>query len=256
MTQLSFDNEGSEIDRFYNYLVSLGVKLSIKNDDDPENILLNASGAIDNLTPRIKELMKKYKPGLIAKLSGDRVNDFSSSLEKGNSSIHHNLFDLVYQHAFYNIDFIKRTKSGDTIAQKSGSDVVIYLTSDRLIRIDEKRRFKDYPDIALEYISNDRFSTPGWMEKDLGIDYLCYAFVKSKKVYLFPWQKLKLVWNLHKRQWIRLGEEKRDGFFKTVAPNPTYNTISCAVPIDKLLKLVQDVLVFQVTDQGVISLDK
>jgi hypothetical protein len=193
-----------------------------------------------------KGLFRKYHAGLVALLQGQRVNGFAESLEKGNNPIAHTFLDAVYRKAFYNFDQLIRTKNGDTVSQKAGSDVVIWTTANRAYTADEKIRDRaDYSDIALEYISNDRVKTPGWMEKDLSIDYLVYAFVPVRRAYLFPWQQLKMAWEKNKANWLLLANDRRDGFTVVSAPNPTYRTLSCAIPTDLLIEKVKESIVIQ-----------
>lgn len=241
MIQRAFNQ--TEITQVYEYLTEMGCVLRADNDTVYLGLPKNLPGG---LRLKANDLCKQYKPGLLALLQGQRVNGFAESIEKADNPIAQLFLDAVYQKAFYNFDWCKRTKSGNTISQKSGSDVVIWTTANRFYTADEKIRDRsDFSDIALEYISNNRKNTPGWMDKDLGIDYLVYAFVPVRRAYLFPWQQLKAAWSKNKTNWLRLAHEKQDGFMVVSSPNPTYNTLSCAVPTELLIAEVQKTLTIQ-----------
>lgn len=216
----------------YQRLNDAGISLWVEND--------SLRVDIPSTTSRTdRDLLSKNAIGLRAYLCGQRVNSFHESNDKSNNSIHRPFLELVYKAAFYNVDGIHWNRSGDTPAQKIGCDVTIILTSPDHIKIDNKLRFEVYDDIALEYISNDRYNTPGWVEKDLGIDYLCYVFVTPRQAYLLPWQQLKKVWLKNKGNWLELAKNKQQGFCMTKSPNPGYYTLSCAVPIKLLMEQVQ-----------------
>src|SRR5678815_3458939 len=86
--------------------------------------------------------------------------------------------------------------------QKQGVDRVLYLANSNVLYVDEKKRREAYPDIGLEYIGNTTYQTPGWMEKDLIMDYLAYAVMPLRIAYLLPWPLLRRAWNQNRDQWI------------------------------------------------------
>lgn len=234
----------TEISQAFERITLLGCHLRVEGD----TVLLTPPKGLTVIEmEEIKGLCQRYKPGLLALLQGRRVNGFTESIEKSDSPTAHAFLEAVYRKAFYNFDGVLRSKSGSTGAQKLGADVVIWTTAGRSYTADEKIRPSrhDYKDIALEYTSSDKRDTPGWIEKDLGIDYLVYAFVPIRRAYLFPWQQLKAAWNKNKVNWLKLANEKRDGFMVVSSPNPTYNTLSCAVPTELLIAEVQKTLTVQ-----------
>ena len=94
-----------------------------------------------------------------------------------------------------------------------------------MITIDEKVRRRDYGDILLEYVSNDRRGTPGWVENtDIQCDYIAYAVLPTSKVYLLPRRELQGAWWEHKQGWI-------DRYGTREAINDGYRTLNCPVPI-------------------------
>ena len=165
------------------------------------------------------------------------VHNFKDSYEKAENEKNDPFWLSVYEEAFPNmVSAMAARKYSD--AQKAGIDRVILLSNTRSLYIDEKLRFKEYSDILLEYMSNDRHQTKGWMDKDLAIDYLAYAFVESKKCYLFDWQMLKRTWKYYRNIWIK-------EFGTVTAKNKGYNTLSVPVPTELLLSKVSKASIIQ-----------
>jgi len=155
------------------------------------------------------------------------MNFFKSDLEYSNS-------DRVFWNKFYQKAFPNMTDSRlerSLSRQKMGIDIEIYLNNGTSVFVEEKTRKKSYNDILLEYISNDKTGSLGWMEKDLKCDYLAYAVMSKKKVYLFSWTQLQKVWFKNRDTWI-------DKFPRIVAQNPKYKTISVGVPVSIIKKYV------------------
>ena len=152
-----------------------------------------------------------------------KTHDFLERLEWSEDASDEPFWDEVYHKAFPNMLWHKLC-SGDTDSQRRGIDRLVYLSNDRVLRIDEKKRAKDYKDILLEFISVDTTDAPGWIEKDLAIDYLAYAFMPSKCVYLFDWIMLR-------RAWVNYGEQWKSEYPIIQAQNDGYKTHCVAVPI-------------------------
>ena len=130
--------------------------------------------------------------------------------------------------------------SGSNDNQRRGVDRVIQLSNGHTLYVDEKKRAKDYSDILLEYVSVSTTGAPGWMEKDLAIDYLAYAFMPSKRVYLFPWLMLQRAWQHHRIEWI-------ENFRIIKAQNNSYETLSVAVPLVEVRKAVYNASIIDVS---------
>lgn len=155
------------------------------------------------------------------------MNEFQECFDAAEDGRNEPFWDAVYRKYFYNMTNHMPGKKEYCNSQKNGVDRIIYLENGKTITIDEKVRRKVYDDIALEYVSNDKTKSPGWIEKDLSIDYLAYAFLPTQTVYLFDWCALKRAWNHFKVDW-------KEKYPTAVAPNPYYNTLSCCVPINVL----------------------
>lgn len=167
----------------------------------------------------------------------NKINNFHERLDFSVKASHEEFWEAVYRKAFPDMEShmqcLKKCQG-----QYLGIDRVIQLTSGKTLYIDEKKRETEYDDILLEYISNDRTNSPGWIEKELLIDYLAYAFMKSKRVYIFPWLILRRVWK-------NFGEEWKLKYTLSPAKNNGYNTISVAVPTKELLNCIKNAMIIQ-----------
>jgi hypothetical protein len=112
-----------------------------------------------------------------------KVHDFRERLAFSQQAGHEDFWQAVYKKAFPDMIFAQLC-SEKCPGQYLGIDRVIHLRTGKTLLIDEKKREEDYPDILLEYISVDKLQTPGWMECDLLIDFLAYAFMPTKRCYL------------------------------------------------------------------------
>jgi hypothetical protein len=167
------------------------------------------------------------------------THDFKERLNYSLESSDEPFWEAVYKKAFPS--FTKIMTVNDLAKQKLGIDRVLYFGNGKEIYIDEKKREKVWPDILLEYISVDRNNTPGWIEKDLVMDYLAYAFMPTQRVYLFPWDMLRRAWLHYKEDWLKK--------YKIIeAKNNTYSTWSVAVPINVLKNAVGLAMIIQLKD--------
>ena len=164
------------------------------------------------------------------------LHDYTRSEKDSNSPIALKFWVSVYNLAYSGINHIE--KIDDEVRQKQGQDKIIHLNDNTQIRIEEKIRWEDYDDFALEYLSSFEHSTPGWMEKNLITDYLAYGFYPSGRAYLIPWQELKKAWEIHKHHW-------KKQYFNPPAINKVgasfYTTMSVAVPIKVIHSLIPSI---------------
>lgn len=167
-----------------------------------------------------------------------KIHDFEDQLEWSERAGDEPFWEAVYKKAFPNMVTCVAC-TGDTKAQRRGVDRLVYLSNDKVLRIDEKKRKKVYDDILLEYVSVDTTGAPGWIEKDLAIDYLAYAFMPIQKVYLYDWPMLRRAWQAYGERW------KRKYTPPVPARNNGYITYSVAVPIPILNTAVADARIIQ-----------
>ena len=173
----------------------------------------------------------------------DKVHDFHERNDWSLSQRDETFWEAIYRKAFPSLEKIELNE--DISRQKIGIDRIIYLPHGKELLIDEKKRSQVYPDIVLEYCSVDKQKTPGWIEKDLAIDYLAYAFIPSQQCYLFPWHMLRLAWDKYRKEWHSMAVENKFGYHIVKAKNADYFTWSVAVPIDDLLQAVSNASLIQ-----------
>lgn len=174
-------------------------------------------------------------------MKADAVHKFKTQLAYSDAASDEPFWDAVYRKAFP--DMVGNILCNmDGAGQRSGIDRLVYLSSGRDIRIDEKKRREVYNDILLEYLSNDTTGALGWMEKPLQIDYIAYAFMPLRKVYLFPWDMLRRAWLHFKPYWM-------EQYPRKWAQNQGYKTWSLAVPIEVLQRAVYMATVIELKDK-------
>lgn len=127
---------------------------------------------------------------------------------------------------------------GNTAAQRMGIDRWVNLRNGQTLRIDFKLRRQDWPDVLLEYESSP--GRPGWIRKDLPIDFLLIGFLPTRRGLLLPWLHLRAAFERHGRNWYVSARDGTDGFRLVYAVNPGYVTRSIAVPTAVLLDAVRD----------------
>ena len=158
---------------------------------------------------------------------GEKINDFNNDNDFAGSDPVNEMFEKAYKMLLgERIKSIELAEQGACESQFAGIDRILHLHD---ITFDEKVRRGVWSDILLEYISNDTTMTPGWIEKDLKCNSIAYGFLQTGTVYILKFEKLKSIWNDNKEQW-------KKEFREIKAKNNDYYTISCAVPIEILLK--------------------
>lgn len=172
-----------------------------------------------------------------------RQHDFVERLAYSERASHEPFWDAVYRKAFHNM-VNHMPCPGDAASQRMGIDRLVFLANGKTVAIDEKKREGVYGDIYLEYISVDTNNTPGWIEKDLAIDYLAYAFMPIQRVYLFPWDVLR-------RAWLRFGNRWKAVYACRSAQNNGYKTWGVCVPISVVQSAVRTAAIIDVdVDMG------
>lgn len=148
-----------------------------------------------------------------------------------------------YHIFFRNIANIKRPETD--LARKHVSKVITKRNGKEIYTV-ERIRFSWYDDILLEYLSNDALGTAGWMNKDLPVHYLMYAFPWQGHYFLLDWERLRTVWAINSQNWIdQARTQKKDGLRKIVAANPGYNTWSISVDLEILKEAGMQILVWK-----------
>ncbi|MGH9932137.1 MAG: hypothetical protein ACREA9_23285 [Pyrinomonadaceae bacterium] len=167
-----------------------------------------------------------------------RVHNFDESLASSHAAEVLPFWEECYRSAFGKYFAAMVSHRDDGEHQRAGIDRSVVLTNSKQILIDEKVRFEPWKDIALEYVSNDRTNTPGWVCKPLRADYIAYAVAPLGICYLLPVIQLPSAWDIHGDDWKGKAATRQQGYKNVRAPNPSYFTLSVAVPVDVLFRAI------------------
>src|SRR3990167_6318389 len=102
-----------------------------------------------------------------------KLNDFKTDLEYSLEENDNKLFENFYRKIFGE-QLIKIEEVNDKELQFKGVDKILHFKSGKKIMIDEKKRRKDWNDIAIEIYSNMEKKTLGWSFKPFP-DYFLYV---------------------------------------------------------------------------------
>lgn len=156
------------------------------------------------------------------------VNNFRECLKQSHEAEDLPFWKEVYKQVFPSMTAMVNHRQ-DGWHQRAGIDRSIILQSSRQILVDEKVRGRNkktgkvYKDIALEFISNDKTGSPGWVCKPLMCEYIAYAIAPIGKCYLLPVLQLQEAWAQRSGEWI-------NKYGKVPAYNEGYKTWFCPVP--------------------------
>ena len=103
---------------------------------------------------------------------------------------------------------------------------------------DEKVRRKDYGDILLEFISNNKTNSPGWVVKSLECDFIAYAIEPTRRCFLLPVVPLQRAWRLYSKEWIL-------NYGVKYSENAGYSTLNCPIPFKELMRKMSEALYFR-----------
>lgn len=162
------------------------------------------------------------------------VHNFNRSLEMSQQWANAPWWLEVYREAFPDLESHVSVRD-DGWAQRGGIDRVLTLASGKTLTVDEKVREKDWPDILLEYWSNEERKVKGWVAKDLACDFIAYAFIPSATCYLLPFYTLRQAWRANCKAWVKK-------YPRIEADNGTYKTVSVGIPIAILLSSLTDAM--------------
>jgi len=147
-------------------------------------------------------------------------------------------FDIVCKAMWPNLVRMEDIRGKDP--QYHGIDRIVHLPGNITVTIQAKIRNTTFEDILLEYISNDKTKSSGWMELPSLAQWLLYLIVPNKTCYYFPWRSLQNLWNDNKHNWVKFGKLRLYGFSRIEARNKRYNTISVTVPAKVLLSNIKN----------------
>jgi len=166
-------------------------------------------------------------------------HNFHDDLARSHAASDLSLWLEIYRQAFPTLQVaIDHREDGEH--QRAGIDRSLILANSKQILIDEKIRWpgkngRIYHDILLEYVSNDRYNTPGWVCKPLRADYICYGIAAVGRGYLLPVPQLQQAWSRHGAEWLEANGTR-------TSPNQGYNTLNCPVAVRTLFAAIGDCL--------------
>ena len=123
-------------------------------------------------------------------------------------------------------------------AQKRGIDRIITLSDGHQHTIEEKIRYKDYNDIALERWSSFEDKSLGWCLKELDCDYVLYLFWNSGRYFLIPFEKLRQSLMDNILEWennYKILQTRNRGV------RSMYTTVSVCVPTSVLIDVIPEI---------------
>jgi len=169
------------------------------------------------------------------------INNFKNDLDY---SMEDEIFETFYREKFSNIKEIRFEENLNK--QLKGIDKTIIFNSGYEITIDEKKRRVDYNDILIELVSNKGTKRQGWLFTTQ-CDYIAYAIMPKKTIYLIPTTLLKLAWVENQIKW-------ESNYKRIEAKNKDNNgrefiTISIPIPIKVLLEGLQKQMVHIVSSE-------
>lgn len=167
-------------------------------------------------------------------VGGPIVNNFKQDLTWSLDERESEMFDKFYYRAFPNLETIEITN--DREDQRVGIDKYLLLSNGKRISIDEKKRRKDYGDILIEEYSvipkDGSKKVVGWIGKHKHTDYIVYAIMPAKRVYLLPFLLLQKSWLSNYKEW-------KSRFGTKYADNHTYWTSNIPIPTKELLSSIK-----------------
>lgn len=168
------------------------------------------------------------------------THDFNESLRLSHTAENFPFWEECYRKFFPDFQtMISHRQDGEH--QRAGIDRSVILSNSKQVLVDEKIRWKDYPDIALEEFSDEERRVPGWVMKPLRCDYIAYAIAPTGRCYLLPLVQLQAAWRLNRARW------KVEFPFMIRARNNGYTTLSYGIPVPVLFKAIGDCLRCQFT---------
>ena len=169
------------------------------------------------------------------------TRDFQDDLQQADKHADEPFWEKIYKGFFPTFASMEKVPINDW-RQGLGIDRVITLRNGKLIMIEEKRRWEDYPTFVLEIWSNEEKALKGWTRRDLSCDYLAYAIIPSRTCYLLPWHALQLACRHNWAQWlddypqrIRNRNEDRDSGDK-------WTSVAFAVPRSIVLQAMTEAM--------------
>mgnify|MGYP006953698882 CR=1 FL=1 len=128
------------------------------------------------------------------------AHNFTADLERSHSITGAAFWEDLYRGLFPDLQAI-HAHNEDGQGQRAGVDRTVILSSGKTLWVDEKVRYRDFPDIALEEWTDFDRGIPGWIQKRLLCHYFCYVNLPGGKAYLLPTEQTQQAWREHSDEW-------------------------------------------------------
>lgn len=164
------------------------------------------------------------------------MNDFKTDLEYSKNANDSELLNKFYHKFFPGI--IKIEEVEDLTLQKTGIDKIMHFKGGMTITVEEKKRRVVYGDVALETKSvvKGNYEKPGWIFTCQS-DFIAYAIMPTRKIYMLPTGVLKLSWMKNFYEWEERFETKS-------ASNQGYHTEFVPIPKEVLFNSMGEEMQF------------
>jgi len=159
----------------------------------------------------------------------NETHDFRTDLVWANGPEATGSIDAWYRKREKTIVEINRYPK-DMERQLAGIDTELVFADGRIMKIEEKIRRVFYFDVLLEYISNDRYGTVGYIEKPCMADNYAYGDIETGEYTLYPVKALQGVWRANKDTWLKCSGWRKES--KNEKNGRIYYSLGCAVPVD------------------------
>jgi len=133
-------------------------------------------------------------------MTASLTHDFTADLERSHAITGAPFWEDLYRRFFPDLQGI-HAHNEDGQGQRAGIDRTLVLSSGKTLWIDEKVRFQNYPDIALEEWTDFDRGIPGWIQKRLLCDYILYTILPAGRAYLLPVLQTQEAWRRHGDEW-------------------------------------------------------
>lgn len=183
----------------------------------------------------------------------DKIHQFSDSLAFSRSQRGAIWWERAYRLAFHNFQQMGGP-AGNGWCEKAAVDRLIFLSSGKVIKSQEKVRKEAYKDILLEYKTGGR---PGWIADDSDADYLAYGILPTGECWLFPFPLLRRAWKKTGPLWVQearaevrnnvLYRDRKYKFVRTTSEREgrRWITESLAVPRIYVLEAIKEAIFVQ-----------
>lgn len=127
----------------------------------------------------------------------------------------------------------------DNQAQRKGIDCLLFMNDGSTVRLDQKNDKYPPNNFFLEFVSVIDERKPGWIAKNLDVEYIAYGFINHGKCYMLCWRELRSAWKRHRAEWCKK-------YKVSDVPNNGYMTRGVAVPVPVVLAAMRDVQAIEV----------